>query len=126
MCDIPHKMTEEDGESPEDVREWLLHELSTTWPVALGSLSHRRAPCGKDNCSTCSSGDGHASWVLYGKAGGRRHSIYVRPEHVDDIAAAIDSGHRLVDLLHEAGRRYARAIQGRGEPRQPPEEAQPS
>lgn len=121
MWDITHKMTDTNGESPEDVRDWLLRELYTAWPVALGSLSLRKASCGKEGCSTCRSGHGHASWVLYGKADGRRHSVYVRPEHVDDITGALDSGRRLVDLLHEAGRRYARAIQGRGEPLSPPD-----
>jgi hypothetical protein len=48
--------------------------------------------------------------VLYGRRGGRRYSIYVPEELVEDIQLALENGHRLKDLISIAGERYAHAL----------------
>lgn len=97
-------------EKADDVRKWLVEAITDLWPVADGSLSLRKSPCVRTNCAACAAGDGHRSYVLYGRRGGRRYSIYVPEELVGDIRLALENGRRLKDLISIAGERYAHAL----------------
>jgi hypothetical protein len=97
-------------EKADDVRTWLLEAMRDLWPVADGSLSLRKSPCVRTNCAACAAGEGHRSYVLYGRRGGQRHSLYVPEELVGDIQLALENGRRLKDLISIAGERYAHAL----------------
>ena len=97
-------------ESPTDVRRWLESQTAETFPAMLGSLSLRRAPCIHSNCRACQSGEQHTSWVLYGRAKGRRFSVYVPEDLVPEVQRCLDRGRALQELLFEAGPRYVKAL----------------
>lgn len=97
------------NETTEDVRRWFLQAVGELWPLALGSVSLRRSPCIRENCSACASGQGHSSYALSGYRGNRRFSVYVPDEFAPDIQRALEQGRQLQDLLKEAGVRYLRA-----------------
>jgi hypothetical protein len=99
-------------ETPEDVQRWFLGAIQRLWPVALGSISLRKSPCIRENCSACESGAGHSSYALSGYRGDQRFSIYVPEELAPDIEKAIENGRQLQELVKEAGLRYVRARKG--------------
>jgi hypothetical protein len=78
-------------DKPEDVEQWFAKAITKLWPVAEGSLSLRRSPCIRENCQACARGDGHPSYVLYARRGGRRVSIYVPA----DVAPKIEEPLRM-------------------------------
>lgn len=96
-------------ETPEEVRLWFLRAIQDLWPVAGGSISLRKSPCIRENCSACASGVGHSSYALSGYRGRRRFSIYVPEELAADIEKAVEAARELQDLVKEAGLRYVRA-----------------
>jgi hypothetical protein len=98
------------SESPADVRRWLESQTAGVFPAILGSLSLRRAPCIHPNCQACRSGEQHASWVLYGRAKGRRFSVYVPGDLVAEVQRCLDRGRALQELLFEAGPRFVKAL----------------
>jgi hypothetical protein len=100
------------SESPEDVRRWFLRQVGELWPLAAGSLSLRTGPCIRENCSACQRGEGHASYALYGRKKSRRFSVYVPQELVPLVQQAVDNGHKLTELIREAGLRYTAALKG--------------
>ncbi len=59
------------------------------------------------------SGQGHSSYILYGRCGGKRFSIYVPEELVPEVRKAIANGRRLQELMREAGVRYTHALKAR-------------
>ena len=97
-------------ESPADVRDWLESQTAGAFPAILGSLSLRRAPCIRPNCQACQSGVQHPSWVLYGRAKGRRFSIYIPEDLVPEVQRCLDKGRALQELLFEAAPRYVEAL----------------
>jgi len=97
-------------ETPEHVRQWLLSAVERLWPVAAGSISLRRSPCVRERCSACESGEGHPAYVLDGRRGGRRFSLYVPEELAGRVGRAIKNGRVLEELIMEAGRRYTIAL----------------
>jgi hypothetical protein len=98
------------AESPEEVRRWFLAAIQKMWPVAEGSLSLRRSPCIRENCAACARGEGHQSYILYGRSGDRRVSMYVPDDLASEIRVAIDNGRDLQQLVNEAGQRYVKAL----------------
>src|SRR5271166_5556043 len=84
--------------------------IQKLWPVANGSLSLRKSPCVRTNCAACAAGEGHRSYVLYGRCGGQRYSLYVPEELVADIQLALENGRRVKDLISKAGERYAHVL----------------
>jgi hypothetical protein len=98
------------SESPADVVRWLEGQTVKIGPAILGSLSLRRAPCIRENCQACLSGEQHPSWVLYGRAKGRRFSVYVPEELVPEVRRCLDNGRALQDMLYEAAPRYVKAL----------------
>ena len=98
------------NESPADVRRWLENQTAGAFPAILGSLSLRRAPCIRPNCQACRSGEQHPSWVLYGRAKGRRFSIYIPEDLVPEVQRCLDKGRALQELLFEAAPRYVQAL----------------
>ena len=100
------------SESPDEVKRWFQEAVRDLWPVASGSLSLRKSPCIREHCKLCESGQGHASYALYGRKGKRRFSIYVPEELAPEIELAIRNGRNLQHLIVEAGRRYAVALKG--------------
>jgi hypothetical protein len=108
------------AETPEQVKRWFLEAIQGLWPLAEGSLSLRKSPCIRENCPACARGEGHPSYVLYGRRGGRRLSIYVPDELATEIQRAVENGRRLKDLINEAGVRYAHAVKAqRNQTRRP-------
>ena len=99
-------------ETPEDVQRWFSRAIQRLWPVALGSISLRKSPCIRENCSACESGVGHSSYALSGYRGDQRFSIYVPEELAPDIEKAVENGRQLQELVKEAGLRYVRAQKG--------------
>jgi hypothetical protein len=76
----------------------------------LGSLSLRRAPCVRENCKACRSGEQHPSYVLYGKLKGRRFTLYIPEDLVPEVRRCLDNGRALQALLFEAAPRYIKAL----------------
>jgi hypothetical protein len=111
-------MPDDSTSTPQQVQDWLHQQIALLGPLSLGSLSFRKAGCGKPNCSSCKSGEKHRSHVLYGKIGQRRHTVYVPQDLVPEVERAIANGRRLQELLQEAGRRYALALKREAGPRQ--------
>jgi hypothetical protein len=99
-----------DSESPSDVAHWLRSESANLWPALLGSLSLRRSRCIRKNCPACRSGEHHQSYVLYGRADGRRIAVYVPEGLVPEVQCSLDNGRALQDLLHQAAPRYVKAL----------------
>jgi hypothetical protein len=97
-------------ESSSDVVRWLQNEAAELWPALLGSLSFRRSPCVRENCSACVSGEQHPSHVLYGRLKGRRVAVYVPEELVPEVRRGLDNGRALQELLQRAAPRYVKAL----------------
>jgi hypothetical protein len=97
------------SETPEQVRRWFLNAIQKLWPIAGGSISLRKSPCIRENCSACASGVGHSSYALSGYRGNRRFSVYVPDQLAPEIQKAVETGRELQDLMKEAGLRYVRA-----------------
>jgi len=97
-------------ETPEQVRQWFLAQISRLWPVASGSLSLRRNRCIRPRCPTCHSGEGHPSYALYIRRGTQRSVLYVPDEMTDVVTQALANGKTFQALLREAGLRYLKAI----------------
>jgi hypothetical protein len=89
---------------------WLQGASADFWPAVLGSLSLRRSRCIRENCPACLSGEQHQSYVLYGRANGRRVAIYVPEELAPEVQRSLDNGRALQDLLHQAAPRYIKAL----------------
>jgi hypothetical protein len=100
-------------ETPAQVRRWFQGAVRQMWPVAEGSLSLRKSSCIRENCAACKSGKGHSSYVLSGRRGSRRFSIYVPHELAPDIQRAIENGRQLQELMNEAGVRLVTALKSR-------------
>ena len=98
------------NESTADVVRWMQSEAAGLSPAILGSLSHRRSPCGYANCTACLSGEQHWSWVLYGRHNGKRFAVYVPEDLVPEVQRAVENGRALQDLLMQAGPRYIKAL----------------
>src|SRR5262245_24282376 len=103
-------MKQVDSESPSDVAHWLRSESADLWPALLGSLSLRRSRCMREKCAACQSGEQHQSYVLYGRAKGRRVAVYVPEELVPEVQRSLDNGRAVQDLLHQAAPRYIKAL----------------
>jgi hypothetical protein len=97
-------------ETPDEVRRWFLPTVQKMWPVAAGSLSLRKSPCVRKNCQACAKGEGHQSYILYGRGEGRRSSVYVPDALAQQVQTAIDNGRELQQLMSEAGVRYVNAL----------------
>ena len=83
--------------------------IQDLWPVAGGSISLRKSPCIRENCSACASGVGHSSYALSGYRGKRRFSVYVPDELAPEIEQSVNAAREIQDLVREAGLRYVRA-----------------
>jgi hypothetical protein len=98
------------NETPSDVVRWLERSSADKWPALLGSLTLRRAPCIRENCRACRSGEQHPSWVLYGRLKGRRFAVYVPEPLVPEVQRCLDNGRALQELLYESATRYVKAL----------------
>jgi molybdopterin-guanine dinucleotide biosynthesis protein A len=96
-------------ELPQELRKWFTETAQRLWPIALGSLSLRKSPCIRKNCSACASGKGHLSYALSGYQGKHRFSVYIPDELAPEVQAALNNGRRLQDLMKEPGLRYVKA-----------------
>jgi hypothetical protein len=111
VCVKPSTRTRKaETEGPAAAGEWFGKAIETIWPVADGSLSLRKSPCVRANCPACAAGEGHRSYVLYGRTGKKRFSIYVPENLVPEVRAAMENGRRLKELISEAGLRYTQAL----------------
>ena len=98
-------------EDPAAVGAWFGKAIETIWPVADGSLSLRKSPCVRANCPACAAGEGHRSYVLYGRTGNKRFSMYVPEDLVPEVRAAMENGRRLKELISYAGLRCYTGVQ---------------
>lgn len=98
------------SESAVEVRHWFQASIGQIWPIAEGSLSLRKTRCIRKNCTACTSGEGHASYVLSGRRGSKRFSIYIPDDLAPDIQQAIENGRQLQELINEAGVRLVNAL----------------
>lgn len=98
------------NETPEQVTKWFQEAVRKLGPAMAGSLSLRKSPCIRKNCPACASGEGHASYALYGRLKGKRFSIYVPNGLVPEISMAITNGQRVQELLSEASVRFTQAL----------------
>src|ERR1700677_2096989 len=97
-------------ETQVQVRPCFQTPVRSVWPIAEGPLSLRKTRCIRKNCSACTSGKGHVSYVLCGRRGSRRFSIYV-PDHLaPTVQQAIENGRHLQELTNEAGVRFVHAL----------------
>jgi hypothetical protein len=110
MCVVYRTYMKKKQDTPQQIGGWFREGIRELWPVADGSLSLRKSPCIRANCSACASGEGHASYVLYGRRDGKRFSVYVPDELAPEIQKAIENGRRLKDLINQAGVRYTHAL----------------
>ena len=97
------------NETAENVKQWFQEAIRHLWPVAEGSLSFRKTPCIRKNCKVCARGDGHRSYVLYGRRGKGRISLYVPEDLAPEVEKALENGRELQVLMNEAGMRYLHA-----------------
>ena len=118
MCDIVRTYMKR-YETPEDVKRWFREAIKDLWPIAAGSLSLRKSPCIRKRCRLCASGRGHLSYVLYGRQGKRRFSLYVPDALTDQVQRAVDNGRQIEELMREAGQRYTRALKNEHRSRKP-------
>jgi hypothetical protein len=98
------------NETPADVVRWMQQRSADKSPAILGCLTLRRAPCIRENCSACLSGEQHQSWVLYGRSKGRRFAVYVPEPLVPEVQRCLDNGRALQELLYEAAPRYVKTL----------------
>jgi hypothetical protein len=110
VCALYYAHTMSKDETPEEIRRWFLSTVQKMWPVAEGSLSLRKSPCVRKNCQACAKGEGHQSYILYGRSEGRRSSVYVPDALAQQVQMAIDNGRELQQLMSEAGVRYVKAL----------------
>ncbi len=96
-------------ETPETVKQWFQEAMRHLWPVAEGSLSFRKTPCIRKNCKVCAGGQGHRSYILYGRRGKARISLYVPEDLAPEVEKALENGRELQALMNEAGMRYLHA-----------------
>jgi hypothetical protein len=103
--------TRNKGKTSSELGKWFFNAVAKLWPMADGSLSLRKSSCVRPNCQACAAGEGHRSYVLYGRGTKKkRFSIYVPEELVPEVKAALENGRLLKDLLIEAGVRYTREL----------------
>ena len=105
MCYITH-VHRSKQKLLDELKRWFIDGAEELWPIALGSLSLRKSPCIRKQCSACASGHGHLSYALSGYQGKRRFSIYVPDELAPEVEKAIENGRQLQELMKEAGLRY--------------------
>jgi len=97
-------------ETPSEVHRWFESAARRVWPVAEGSLSLRKTRCIRKNCSACTAGRGHVSYVFCGRKGSERFSIYVPDDLAPTVQQAIKNGRHLQELMNEAGVRLVHAL----------------
>jgi len=97
------------SDSTEKFRIWFQRDAERFCGVREGSLSFRKAPCIRDGCSACAKGEGHSSYVLYGRRKKGRFSVYVPVGLAEEVRLAVENGRKLQELIMEAGRKYTLA-----------------
>jgi len=97
-------------ETTDEIGRWFQAKIQELWPVAEGSLSLRKCPCIRKNCPACAAGEGHRSYVLYGRRKSRRFSLYVPEDLVPAVRKAIENGVQLQEIVNEAGVRFVTAL----------------
>lgn len=106
------------AESAQAVQRWFVRQVANLWPVVAGSLSLRHSPCIRSGCAACAGGEGHASYVFYGRKAKRRVSVYVPGRLVPAVQDALDRGRQVEELVREASWRYLRVLKAEGVYRQ--------
>jgi len=84
--------------------------MEKLWPLAKGSLAERRNKCVNPECKLCKSGKKHISHALYYMKNGRKTSMHIPRDLVDEVKTAMENGRRLESLLSEAGERFFKAL----------------
>jgi hypothetical protein len=97
-------------ETPGEVKRWFLEAAAKLMPVSGGTVSLRKNRCIRKNCQLCRYGEGHPSYALHFRVGGRQHSLYLPDDLSEEMAQAVANGRKLKVLMVEAGRRYLKAL----------------
>lgn len=88
-------------------------DRSDTEPLVVrGTLTTFRRRCGKASCR-CATGQPHASPALTYTEGGRTKTLTLRPEEVDEVAAALARYQTAVDALQAAADEGIAALRAR-------------
>lgn len=72
-------------------------------PVAKGSLTEVRKPCGRKGCRTCLEEGGHRAFLFHFADGTRRRCMYVPPDLAPALGEALRVGRLVEDALHAGG-----------------------
>jgi hypothetical protein len=88
----------------------------------LGPPFSARSACAPDRASARAAKlvcwVSNPSWVLCGRAKGRRFSVYVSEELVPEVRRCLDNGRALQEMLYEAAPRYVKALKRAKDKRQ--------
>lgn len=77
--------------------------LQALGPVAKGTLSEVRKPCGRANCAACRAGTKHKAFLFSYADGGKRRCMYVPPGRVPALREALRNGRAVEAYLHQCG-----------------------
>lgn len=106
--------------SPPDLHQEFLQQISALWPILKGSLSEIRKPCIRPKCSACACGDKHPAFILSFSQNGRRRCMYVPAELAPLLRQGLENGRKLEALLSELGPRLLRQHRARRLPKTKP------
>ena len=98
-------------EKPDARRDEFRANIETLWPIAKGSLTWTRKPCGKpETCKKCLSGAKHPSLIFTFRKDGKLHCRNVRSGQEATMRKAIENGRMLERLLVEQGEDLLRSL----------------
>ena len=64
----------------------FLKRVAALWPVARGTVSLVRKPCGRSRCRACASGRGHPALIFTCRVDGRGRCLHVRVRDEAEIS----------------------------------------
>ena len=93
-------------------RDEFRAKIEPLWPLAKGSVSEVRKPCGRPGCRKCQSGERHPALIFTYRKDGRLHCRNVKPSQEAVLRKAVENGRRLERLLVEQGEELLRSLRG--------------
>jgi hypothetical protein len=99
------------SESPADRQRGFQPQVDSLGPAALGSLSRRRSPWGRQHGRPCLSEKQHLRDVLYGRLPGRPFSLDLPQALAPEVRRGLDNGGALPQRLPQAVAPNVHALQ---------------
>ena len=99
-------------DTPDARRDEFRAKIEPLWPLAKGSVSEVRKPCGRPGCRKCQSGERHPALIFTYRKDGRLHCRNVKPSQEAVLRKAAENGRRLERLLVEQGEELLRSLRG--------------